>query len=53
MNNTTMKPLIIMAVAAIIALGTALSGFFIGRSIEKFKTSDRAIMVKGFSEREV
>ncbi len=51
MNNV--KPLVIVIVAAIVALGMALSGFFIGRSIEKFKTSDRAIMVKGFSEREV
>ena len=53
MNNTTIKPVVIMVVAAIVAVGTALSGFFIGRSIEKFKTSDRAIVVKGFSEREV
>lgn len=53
MNNVTNKPLVSMTVAAIIAVGIALSGFFIGRSIEKFKTSDRAIMVKGFSEREV
>ncbi|RZI46487.1 SIMPL domain-containing protein [Candidatus Finniella inopinata] len=51
MNN--IKPLMVLLVATVIALGTALSGFFIGRSIEKFKTSDRAIVVKGFSEREV
>ena len=53
MNDTAIKPLIIVMVATIFSLGTALSGFFIGRSIEKFKTSDRAIVVKGFSEREV
>jgi hypothetical protein len=53
MSETAIKPLIIVMVATIFSLGTALSGFFIGRSIEKFKTSDRAIVVKGFSEREV
>jgi hypothetical protein len=54
--NITIKPLVIMiftAIATIIATGTALSGFFVGQSIAKFKTSDRAIVVKGFSEREV
>ncbi len=53
MNNLTTKPSTLISIAGIIALGTALSGFFIGHSIEKFKISDRAIIVKGVSEREV
>ncbi len=53
MSNITIKPWFAVVVAGVVSLGVALSGFFIGRSIEKFKTSDRAIVVKGFSEREV
>lgn len=36
-----------------IALGPALGGYFIGKAIERFKTHDRTVVVKGLSEREV
>jgi hypothetical protein len=39
--------------AAIIASGPTLCGFFIGKSIERFKTTDRSVSVRGLSEREV
>ncbi len=42
-----------LVLTALIAVGLASSGYFIGRGIEKFRTSDRAVTVKGFSEREV
>jgi uncharacterized protein len=41
----------ILAVA--ILIGLAISSYFIGSSLERFKTEDRYITVKGFSEREV
>ncbi len=43
----------LLAMAAIVALGFALNGLFIGKSLEKFKREDRKISVKGFSEKEV
>ena len=53
MQQTTLKYLMVIIFGAVIAVGTSLSGYFIGRAIERFKTSDRAVTVKGFSEREV
>ncbi|MGI9214330.1 MAG: hypothetical protein ACR2HS_01285, partial [Gammaproteobacteria bacterium] len=55
MNDiTTIKtPLISIFMAIIIALGISINGFFIGYAIAKFKSSDRTIVVKGFSEKEV
>lgn len=53
MNSTSIRSPVVIMVAVIVALGIALSGFFVGQSIAKFKTNDRAIMVKGLSEREV
>ena len=54
MNNTTMKPLIIMAVAVIVSLGAALGGFFVSQSMGKPKARRPGIVrVKGFSERKV
>lgn len=35
------------------AIGTALGGFFIGKSITQFKLNDRVVIVKGLSEKEV
>ncbi len=54
MNNTTMKPLIIIAVAVIVSLGAALGGFFVSQSMGKPKARRPGIVrVKGFSERKV
>jgi hypothetical protein len=36
-----------------IALGNSATGYFIGRAIERFKSHDRFVVVKGLSEREV
>lgn len=40
-------------IAASIVVGLVLSGYLLGRSIQRFKKEDRYITVKGFSEREV
>lgn len=53
MDKIISRPLTSILFAAIIASGTALCGFFVGKAIEKFKTSDRSVSVKGLSEREV
>ena len=53
MGKAIYKSIAALLFAVIIATGTALCGFFIGKSIEKFKTSDRSVSVKGLSEREV
>lgn len=37
----------------IVAIGLAANGFFVGRSIQRFKKEDRSISVKGLAEREV
>ncbi|HQV00895.1 MAG TPA: SIMPL domain-containing protein [Bacteroidia bacterium] len=39
--------------ALIVAIGMVASAFIIGKAIERFKTEDRYISVKGFSEKEV
>lgn len=36
-----------------LAIGLSASGYFVGRSIERFKSHDRTVVVKGLSEREV
>lgn len=53
MNDINIKqsPLIIIIVSIIISLGIIINGFFIGWFISKFKTHDRSIVVKGFSEK--
>lgn len=55
MNDVTIskQPFNLIFIAIIIALGIAVNGFFIGYSIFKFKSSDRSIAVKGFSEKDV
>jgi hypothetical protein len=40
-------------IAISIVIGFVINGFFIGRSLERFKREDRFISVKGFAEREV
>ncbi len=45
------RKLYILAFAVIVGLG--LSGYLIGRSMERFRKEDRYIAVKGFAEREV
>ena len=52
MNNNT-KIYFNLSIAIIIALGIAANGFFIAQAIIQFKNSDRSIVVKGLSEREV
>lgn len=39
--------------AIIIFLGLSIQGYYIGRSLQRFKKEDRSIHVKGFAEREV
>lgn len=53
MNNRTRVSLTIITCGLAIALGPGLGGFFIGKAIERFKTHDRTVVVKGLSEREV
>jgi hypothetical protein len=48
-----MKPIHLMLAAICIATGLLLHGYFVGRSLERFKKEDRYISVKGFAEREV
>lgn len=43
----------LLIIAISIVIGFVITGFFIGKSIERFKKEDRYISVKGFSEREV
>lgn len=45
------QPSSLMSSVAIV-LGLGIGGYFIGAGIEKFGTANRAISVKGFSERE-
>ena len=45
------KKVIVLSVAVII--GLALGSAILGRALQRFKTQDRFISVKGFSEREV
>jgi hypothetical protein len=39
--------------ALMITSGSSLGGYFIGKSIEKFKNSEKFVSVRGFSERQV
>lgn len=49
-----MKPNTNLAIIVLaIIIGLTINGYFIGRSIQRFKTEDRSISVKGFAEREV
>jgi hypothetical protein len=41
------------SIAIAIVTGIIINGYFVGRSLERFKREDRYISVKGFSEREV
>jgi hypothetical protein len=43
----------LLVITLAIVAGLVLSGFLIGKSIERFRKEDRYISVKGFSEREV
>lgn len=42
-----------MCVAAILAVGMAMSGYFVFKGISKYAEKDRCVTVKGLSEREV
>ncbi len=53
MNNKTRLSLTVIACGLAIATGPGIGGYFIGRAIERFKTHDRTVVVKGLSEREV
>lgn len=48
MNNKNLT-----IIVSVIVIGLILNGLILGRSIQRFKKEDRAISVKGFSEREV
>lgn len=43
----------IIVISISILLGLVVNGYFIGKSLERFKKEDRYISVKGFSERDV
>lgn len=43
----------LLIIAISIVIGFVITGYLIGKSIERFKKEDRYISVKGFSEREV
>lgn len=43
----------LVVIALILAIGFSMSGYFIGRSIERFKLMDRSVVVKGLAERVV
>lgn len=45
--------LTVLGCALILSLGPMIGGYFLGRSIERFKLNDRVVVVKGLSEREV
>ena len=53
MNNKTRVSITIVTCGLAIALGPGFGGYFIGKAIERFKTHDRTVVVKGLSEREV
>ena len=42
-----------LIIAVVIVIGLTLSAFILGKSIQRFKSDDRYISVKGFSEKEV
>lgn len=42
-----------LVIGLLIAFGLIGNGYFIGKSIERFRQEDRSISVKGFAEREV
>lgn len=48
-----MRPTISLAIAAILAVGFALAGYFVSRGLVAMKASERAVSVKGLAEREV
>ena len=43
----------LIIIAFILAIGFSMSGYFIGKSIERFKLMDRSVAVKGLAERVV
>jgi hypothetical protein len=43
----------ILAVTVVIIIGFIICSIILGRSLQRFKTEDRIVSVKGFSEREV
>jgi len=53
MNNRTRTSITLVVCGLSIALGPGFGGYFIGKAIERFKTHDRTVVVKGLSEREV
>lgn len=50
-DNEKARPKILLPMA--IFLGMVLAAFILGKSLQKFRTDDRFISVKGFAEREV
>lgn len=41
----------LIVIALILAIGFSMSGYFIGKSIERFKLLERSVVVKGLAER--
>ncbi len=52
-GSSTTKTPVYLLYAALLALGPALGGYFIGKAIEITKNFDRKIAVKGLSERQI
>jgi hypothetical protein len=53
MNDSRSRPTAALILGIFVALGLALSGFFVARAVETAKTFERFVTVKGLSECEV
>ena len=53
MNGSSSRPTAALILGVFLALGLALSGFFVARAVESAKRFERFVTVKGLSEREV
>ena len=52
MSNET-RPGLGVGAALLIAIGVALGGYAVGKGLERFRTADRSVTVKGLAERDV
>ena len=51
--DTARSPLGLMIAGALVAIGLALAGWFAAKGMERLRTGDRFVVVKGSAEREV
>lgn len=52
MNTDTPRPLAVLA-ALLVATGLAAGGFLVGKGLERFRSADRSVTVKGLAEQDV